>query len=291
MSIEYRFLSTEAFPLAHAAMTEAFADYHLDMSYMTAERSWRRNIKSGVDYSCSVAAYENERIVGVTYVGLDDWQGEPAAFDSGTGIIPKYRGRGIAKGMFEYALPELRKRGITRFLLEVLKPNAAAIKAYSKTGFKTTRELACYLLAPGEIRTAKHASDDFQVRVIDKPSVKAFEPLADWQPSWENSFSGMDRIEDDLIRLGAFHHDLLVGILVYYPLLQWIMSLLVDSSYRRRGVASSLLQVLPDYLSPGLESIKITNIDRSDNAMLAFFENSGASWEIDQYEMELRIKI
>ena len=102
-------------------------------------------------------------------------------------------------------------------------------------------------------------------------------------------FRSMDRIEDHLVRLGAFHQDRLVGILVYYPLLRWIMSLVVIPEFRRHGVASSLLKALPDHLPSVPDRIKITNIDRSDKAMLAFFERSGASWEIDQYEMELRI--
>ena len=113
--------------------------------------------------------------------------------------------------------------------------------------------------------------------------------MVDWQPSWENSFSGMDRIEDHLVRLGAVHQGRMIGILVYYPLLQWIMSLVVAPGFRRQGVASSLLTALPDHLPTTPERIKVTNIDRSDEAMLAFFERSGASWEIDQYEMELRI--
>jgi ribosomal protein S18 acetylase RimI-like enzyme len=291
MAIEYRFLSKRDFPQAHAAMNEAFADYLIDMSYMTPERSWRRNIKSGVDYRCSVAAFDGGRMVGVTYVGLDDWHGESAAFDAGTGIVPSHRGMGIAKGMFEHCLPGLRARGVARFLLEVLKPNQAAIRAYTKAGFEVTRELACYILPVDKIRTAKPATEPVHIREVDKTAVRKFEKHADWQPSWENSFNGMHRIEDRLVRLGAFHRGHLVGILVYYPLLNWIMSLVTDPGYRRRGIASSLLRTLPKKLSADVENIKVTNMDRSDKAILSFFENSGAHWEIDQYEMELRLQL
>ena len=100
--MQYKFLTAEDFPEAHATMVKAFADYQLDMSYMTAERSWLRNLKSGVHLDCSVGAYDGEKMVGLTFVGLDDWLGEKAAFDAGTGIIPEYRGRGVAK-----AIPEI----------------------------------------------------------------------------------------------------------------------------------------------------------------------------------------
>ena len=121
-------------------------------------------------------------------------------------------------------------------------------------------------------------------------AVQAFSAKTDWQPSWENSFTGMDRIQDEMVRLGAFHGERCVGILVYYPLLQWIMCLLVEEGYRRQGVASSLLKtLLADLRLPeGVDCVKVNNIDHSDTAMRAFFEKAGAHWVIDQYEMEYR---
>jgi len=97
LSVQYRHLTVKDFPRAHATMVEAFADYQVDMSYMTSKRSWLRNLKSGVHYDCSVGAFDGEKLVGVTIVGLDDRQGEKAAFDAGTGIVPGYRGQGVAK--------------------------------------------------------------------------------------------------------------------------------------------------------------------------------------------------
>ena len=286
MSVRYKHLTVEDFPQAHATMVEAFADYQVDMSYMTSERSWLRNLKSGVRYDCSVGAFDGEKLVGVTFVGLDDWQGEKAAFDAGTGIVPGYRGQGIAKAMFEFILPELRERGITKFLLEVLQQNTAAIRAYTKTGFKITRDFACYDLLPGSYVAAKPATITFEVRTIDKAMVQDFKALVGWQPSWENSFAGMNRIEDKLIRLGAFNGDQCVGILVFYPLLRWIMSLVVVEDFRRRGVASALMAALMADLPDHTDLVKINNIDHSDKVMLAFFEKAGAKWVIGQYEME-----
>jgi GNAT superfamily N-acetyltransferase len=269
-------------------MVEAFSDYHLDMSYMTSERSWLRNIKSGVHYDCSVGAYDGDKMVGLTFVGLDVWRGEKAAFDAATGIIPGYRGQGIAKAMFEFILPRLKERGVSRFLLEVLQPNKAAIKAYTKTGFKPTREFACYDLLPGSFVAENLASGAFEVRAIDNHKVQEFKTQVDWQPSWEASFAGMDRIPDELIRLGAFKADQCVGILVFYPLLQWLMSLVVIRDFRHQGVASALLKALMADLPESVDKVKIINIDHADKAMLAFFEKAGAQWVIDQFEMEYK---
>lgn len=290
MTVRYQYLTAEDFPQAHATMVEAFSDYQVDMSYMTAERSWLRNLKSGVRYDCSVGAFDEDRLVGLTFVGLDDWQGEKAAFDAGTGIIPAFRGKGIAKAMFEFMLPRLREHGVRKFLLEVLQPNTPAIRAYNKTGFNVTREFACYDLLPEAFTLGNFEGRGYQVRTISKARVQAFETHVDWQPSWENSFSGMDRIEDGLIRLGAFKGKKCVGILVFYPLLQWIMSLVVVNEFRRQGVASSLLGYLMSNLPAGTDVVKIDNIDCSDKAMLAFFEKAGATHFVDQYEMEFNFR-
>lgn len=288
MAIHYRQLTQDGFPEAHATMIAAFADYQLDMSYMTAERSWLRNLKSGVRYDCSVGAFDGDSMVGFTFVGLDDWRGKPAAFDAGTGIIPGYRGQGIANGMFEFVIPGLRARGVTRFLLEVLQPNKAAIRAYEKAGFEMTREFACYDLLPGSFAADTLAMGDFEVRLVDRATVQAFSTQTDWQPSWENSFAGMWRIQDELLRLGAFRDGRCVGVLVFYPLLQWIMCLVVDREFRRQGVASALLAFLmKDLCLPdGTDRVKINNIDHSDTAMRALLEKAGAEWLIDQFEME-----
>jgi len=288
MPIHYQNLSEESFPETHATMVEAFADYQLDMSYMTRERSWQRNLKSGVQYDCSVGAFDGDRMVGFTFVGLDDWLGEKAAFDAGTGIIPAYRGQAIAKGMFEHILPGLKVHGVSRFLLEVLQPNKAAIRAYEKSGFEIAREFACYDLLPVAFTADKLTVGNFEVRVIDDATVQTFKPQTDWQPSWEHSFAGMGRIQGDLLRLGAFKAGRCVGALVYYPLLQWIMCLVVERDFRRQGVASALVKALMSdlQLPEGTHRVKINNIDRSDDATLGLIEKAGAVWVIDQYEME-----
>ncbi len=288
MAVRYDYLTEDIFPQAHATMVEAFADYAVDMSYMTAERSWLRNLKSGVHYDCSVGAFDGDKLVGLTFVGLDDWQGEKAAFDAGTGIIPAYRGQGIAKEMFEFILPRLRERGVMVFLLEVLQSNSAAIRAYTKTGFKVTREFACYEFLPDAFVNNKLTTTSLDIRAISKDKVQEFKSLVDWQPSWENSFTGMDRVEDGLIRLGAFRGDQCVGILVFYPLLRWVMSLVVFKDFRRQGVASSLMQSLVAELPAQVDVVKIVNVDRSDKAMLSFCEKAGPQELIDQYEMKYR---
>jgi len=47
-----------------------------------------------------------------------------------------------------------------------------------------------------------------------------------------------------------------------YPLLRWIMSLVVLRDFRRKAVASCLLRALMANLPEGVDIVKINNIDQ-----------------------------
>ncbi len=91
----------------HRTFQEAFSDYAVDMSSLTEERLRVRCVKNGVDWDASVGAFDGDRMVGFTLIGIDDWQGSLGAFDAATGIVPDYRGQRLAAAMFEHALPGL----------------------------------------------------------------------------------------------------------------------------------------------------------------------------------------
>lgn len=264
---------------------EAFADYAVDMSGVTEKLINCRCIKNNVDFDISVGAFDDARMVGFTLIGVDRWQDELAAFDAGTGIVPEFRGQGLARGMFDHAIPPLESRGVTRFLLEVLQVNEPAIRAYTKAGFEVTRELACFKLKVDKTNLASEPSTGTEVKTVDRASVAGFSTEVDWQPSWENGFSAIARIPDQLLILGAFDQDRCVGVIAYTPLLNWIITLIVRRSHRRRGIGTALVQRLVEHLPAGLLEVKLQNVDRSDEGMLTFLERLGFDPWVDQYEM------
>jgi len=277
------------FPRIVKTFDEAFADYFLKMRTSSERWLYNRCVKNGVAFDCSVGAFHGDRMVGITLIGLDDWQGVPAAFDAGTGIVPDYRGRALARKMFELAVPGLKERGVRKFLLEVLQVNEPAIKAYRKSGFEVTRELDCYELALDKARPHSTGSAPCEIRPITRDQISPFREHVDWQPSWENSFSSIHRIPDEIVALGAFDHSTCVGELVYYPLLNWIVSLVVRKDDRRRGIARELLTHFMSQLEPEIDSVKLINVDHSDEGMTAFLHHCGFRLYTRQYEMALTL--
>lgn len=287
MNIRCDFLRSGSFPAVHQTFVDAFADYAIDMSYMSEGSFLNRAIKNGLDLGSSVGAFAGERMVGFTLVGIDDWKGARAAFDIATGIIPSYRGRAIARTMFDFSLPGLREKGVERFVLEVLQENEPAIRSYRKTGFEVVREFDCYQVSPQSALFDKRLDLPIEIQPLDRQRLDELASCLDWQPSWENSFASLKRIPDELLLFGACHDGDLIGALGYYPALGWVTTIVVDRRYRRHGVGTKLLRGLVERLERAATLIKVVNIERGDVALGAFLQRVGFAVYARQYEMEM----
>jgi len=289
MSCRREFLREDQLLLLHDAFHEAFADYQLDLSSLTSERLRCRLEKNAVDLESSVGVFDGDTMVGFTLFGIDDWRGTRSAFDAGTGIVPAHRGAGWARRMFDQAMPRLVQRGVRKVVLEVLQDNAPAIKAYEKAGFRKTRELDCYAVERTSLAATEPRGTAVAVRPINNDALQEFREFLGWEPSWENSFSSMARIPEDVARYGAFVGHECVGVLVYCAMLNWITCLLVKASHRRCGVATHLLTSFLENHTWEFPTVKLNNVDRSDQAMHEFLTQCGFTLYVGQFEMELEL--
>jgi len=268
----------------HRTFLEAFDDYAMDASGTTEDRLLLRMRKNAVDYDLSPGLYDGDRLVGFTLIGVDSWGDRLSAYDAGTGIVPAFRNQGWAKRMFEHALPALRERGVKRFVLEVLQQNDPAIKAYRKSGFEIARALKCYAGQASELR-ALDTPPDIEIRRITRTDLAGLEQSADWIPSFENRFSAVDAIPDAVQLAGAFVNGTCVGATAYVPLLNWLLTLVVDREHRRRGVGTALIARLAGTLPESVTRLSALNVDGTDTGTQAFFESLSFSHLVDQYEM------
>lgn len=272
----------------HAAFLEAFADYAMGSAADLPEaRLLLRMKKNAVDYALSVGAYEGDRLVGFTLVGIDRWGGALTAYDAGTGIVPAFRGQGLARRMLDHAIPPLRERGVERFLLEVLASNEPAIKAYTKAGFATRRDLRSFVAnAPALAATT---GGPFVLRPIDEAAWASLAEEMDWLPSFENRISAVRALEGAVSLVGAFDGAKCVGAYAYCPALRWLLSLVVARAHRRRGVGRALVTHAASALPEGVTRLAALNVDGADRGTQQFFERLGFAVLVDQYEMERAI--
>lgn len=289
MDLKYKNLSGVSFEKIHQLFLNAFADYAVDVSYMTPDILNKRAIKNAYKPELSVGVYDSDCLVGFTLVGMDNHFGYLSAFDIMTGLVKEYRGKGIASRMFDFIKPELKAEEVESFYLEVLQENKPAIKAYQKTGFTITRSFDCYQLELSKLNMTEIVRVPIKFYELDRNSIHKFESISDWVPSWENSFNSINRIPDDLVILEAEYSINKVGLIVYYPTLNWIMALLVDPKYRHMGVGSALLNELKNLLNGHADMIKFLNIQSDDDDLTTFLKQSGFEYLIGQYEMKYKL--
>src|SRR5262249_52400180 len=149
-NMEYRFLSDEDFPILYEAYLKAFSDYVVKMQ-PTKEQLLETLTRRGMKYEISVGGFDNGKLVGFNLNGIDNWTEKLTVYDTSTGIIPEYRGKGITYKLFDFSFPKLRELKVEQYLLEVLDSNEKAIRAYTKIGFKEIRGFDCFIFKPGNI--------------------------------------------------------------------------------------------------------------------------------------------
>ena len=278
--LSYRLLTAADFSTLYACFLKAFSDYQVDMQ-MSEQQFAQRLTRDGVQLEISTGAFDDDRMIGFYINAVDDWQGKRTAYDAGTGIVPDYRGRGVAQELFAFTVAKLKERGVSQYLLEVLRSNERALALYRKLRFVEVRKLA--VLRSEQI---DEPIDDFELRRVDKPDWKLFQSFWDGYPSWQNSIAAVERIPNDRIIVGAHVYGACVGYGVVFTPAANLMQLAVAPAHRRKGIGSRLLRAL----SAG-ETLKVNNIDEELKGTLTFFEANGFKVVMEQFEMSRSLSL
>lgn len=97
-----------------------------------------------VDFNHSYGMFDKKRLVGFVIHAIDHRDGKLTAFNTGTGVIPEYRGQKIVQSIYGYALNDLRRIGATHCALEVITKNERAIRSYMGIGYEICRKYKCF---------------------------------------------------------------------------------------------------------------------------------------------------
>jgi ribosomal protein S18 acetylase RimI-like enzyme len=271
----------------HRTFLKAFADYQvkLDLPLHKFEMMARRR---GYRPKLSVGAFERDELVGFVLNGIRDWQGHLTAYDTGTGVVPEHRGRGVTKAMFREVLEDLRKAKVELYLLEVIKENTPAVTLYKKQGFTVTRGFSCYAAVKQRLRPGVGCDvevKDIPVRGLDRNTISQ---LWDFVPSWQNSPDSVFKASADLHAVGAYNDTAeLVGYGIIEPSTGDIPQLAVRWDYRDQGVGRCIMDGLVEQAES--DRILAVNIEETKKGPRGFLEHLGFKLFTEQYEMVLDI--
>jgi len=230
-----------------------------------------------VDFNLSYGMFDKDKLVGFIIHAIDKRSGVYTAFNTGTGVIPGYRGKRIVKSIYEYALKDLWLNGIEKSTLEVITKNDIAIRSYESIGFKVCKKYKCY---DGEIKIEK--KDAFELKEIELKNI-------DWEKFPNQQFYSWDFqketiLERNYLAFQVLNNKEIESYFIISPQNLYLaqFDLLNDENKGWNRLFSAIKKVSG--------TIKVINVDerlkdKLDILSLVELENT-----VDQYEMELKIK-
>lgn len=284
--IDYRLLENIDIEILHNTFINAFSDYQVKID-LPLLKFQQMLIRRGYNSKISMGAFENGELVGFILNGLRNWNGVPTAYDTGTGVIDRFRKKGITSNLIQYIKELLKEAEIKQYLLEVIKSNTSAFELYKKSGFEIIREFECFKLDKDKFIP----SPNYEVERIDKIDLNDWEKVTefwDFKPSWQNSVDSVNSVNTlsySVVRLD----DTIVGYGIIDKLTGDIAQLAVDKNYRRKGIARSIVS---DLLScTESNKIAILNVDNQCESIIKFLYNLEFEYYVGQYEMMLNLKV
>jgi len=284
--MEYRSLERESLEKIHHCFNEAFSDYIVKIQ-LPFENFQKIMIRNGIDLEFSIGLYDTDHLCGFILNGVGTWNDNPTVYDSGTGIIKKYRGKKHSKKMFQVLKQKIVENNFSQYLLEVIQSNIPAYTLYSRQGFEVERELLCFETEKKELPETERRFDLHfkKVASLNWDVLKTF-----WNspPSWQNSIQAVERVSDHFEKICVFSDNDCIGYGVFSPQSGEIVHIAVREDMRGRGIGSVLLSKISAETKG--ENLRIINVDKKDQETVDFLIKNRFRNHINQYEMVLDLK-
>ncbi len=255
-------------------LLEAFDGYFVQMPSDVAY--WRKRYQGArVDFEYCYGAFDKGKLVAFIINGVDRLNGHLTAFNTGTGVLPAYRGRQLVDKIYAYAIPLLKEKGITKCVLEVIQDNARAIRVYQRIGFAIQRNLNCY---KGTL------SESEQVPKIKKIDFSELQELG--YP--KHNFYSWDHTNDALVQLGKEYETYTV----VDPANQLLGYFIINPTNGRLAqveVETEDFATITAAISQVAKEVRIVNVDDRRVDLIENLLTYGLQNTINQYEMEMDI--
>lgn len=274
--MEIKALSTTAVEEVVFAILMAFEGYFLTMPSDTAY--WEGRFQAArVDWNGSFGLFDEGELVAFIINGIDQRGKDKIAFNTGTGVIPKYRGQKVVDQLYEYAVPFFEQKKITHYALEVVQENSRAIRVYERIGFSITKEYYCF---KGKIAPSMHLT------TLEQVNIATINHSQEHLYAWDNATSAIKNSQAGTYtcyevlnleqeKIGFFVINAESG---YLPQFELYKTDLIKN-----------WDLLFDGIAQISRVLKINNIDARRTEQRAVLVRLGLENTINQYEMERKI--
>jgi len=229
-----------------------------------------------VDFNLSYGMFDNEKLIGFIINAVDERNGIKIAFNTGTGVLPEYRGKRIVKSIYDDAIPDLKKNGITKCSLEVITDNMKAIKSYQSIGFEICKTFECY---KGAINLA--TSEKVELN-------KENHSTLDWDNLPNQDLYSWD-FHSKIIKDGDYSYYQVIkdnfpeSYFVINPKNGYLaqFEVLIENKGNWNRLFNGIKMIT--------ETIRVINIDKRLSEKIDFINSIGLSNTVNQYEMEMEL--
>lgn len=264
--MQIRTLSNTTLQQVVDCLYESFQGYYVpvtdDINY------WRKRLTvANYQPDISVGVFKGEELVAFVLHCTGDKNGISTAYNTGTGVLPAYRGNAWVDKMYDYILPQIKERGIQQCTLEVIAENERAIKVYERIGFTKTYFMKSYA---GELTSSENK---VSIKKLDMQELDKISSQTHYSWDFRNA-AVMCNESYDLYSLSMEEADL-----SYF---------IID---REKGtlaqIESSNYPQLLSAISQVATNVRMINIDESRKDLISAMESIGWNNIINQWEMKM----
>jgi ribosomal protein S18 acetylase RimI-like enzyme len=267
------------------AHNEIFIDYE-GVSELSLEQFQAINVQRGVKYEYSIVALEENKIVGLILNAIREYKGILTAYDCGTGVIPEFRGKGIAKELFLKVKQLLLTNNCHKYVLEVIQTNDKACNLYKTQGFEIIREFDCRIVKREDLEKnlSSIALDDLKFATFTTSDFlwENIRPFQQYPPSWQNSNESL-KLSPRYTVLTVTENGTITGYAVFNPRSGEIAQI----GGKEMKILGTMIfhYILTQYVD--IKQIYFINIDSKYEPLIELLAELGFTTFTKQYEMVL----
>lgn len=267
--MEFRDLGNVSIGQLVECLVESFQGYFIEMP--SDVDYWESRFENArVDKSLSFGVFDNNKLVGFIIHAVDEVDGILTAYNTGTGVLPKYRGLKLVDKMYGFGLPTLKNYEIQKCTLEVIDQNTIAHKVYQRIGFTDVQKLYCFA---GEINSKENTN----IKKVELDQIKKY--ASNHNYTWDNQWKTIQKARDTY-EVYTVQNNNEIGYFIINPKNGYLAQI-ESKAGEWENIFSGISQIQ--------KKVKIINIKENRVSLISYLKNSGFNNTINQIEMEMKI--
>ncbi len=275
--MEFRNLQNSSLNEVVDALLAAFVNYFVE--FPTDVNYWEKRFRlSRVRWDLSFGVFVEGRMIAFIINGVDFREGQKIAFNTGTGVLPDFRGKALVDRLYQFAYPHFQADGISHCQLEVIQENARAIAVYQRIGFSIDRGV-CLWRGPIEAESGACKIEKVAFAEVEREN-QALEKYY----SWDN-INSVIRLLGEEVQVHKVW-DAAGNELGYFALKPRDERCFLVQFEAKDERWEELLAAIAQQCPAGI----IANVDDRRPQVLEALKKVGCESVIDQYEMSMKLE-